>query len=87
MPLKYLFYIYNKEIKNSNCLFGVSLVGKLSLVTSRLEVCTGPAGTWEIIFPTGQAGPGRQMRNDFSNGPGRHMMGDFSNGQDRAGTW
>ena len=32
-----LICIYNKEIKNSNFLFGVSLVGKKSSVTSRLK--------------------------------------------------
>ena len=25
-------------------------------------------------------GPGRQMRDDFSNGPGRQLIGNFSNG-------
>ena len=32
-----LFYIYNKEIKNNNHLFGVSMLGKTSSVTSRLK--------------------------------------------------
>ena len=34
----------------------------------------------------GWVGPGRRMRDDFSNGPGRQIRDHFSNGSGRAGT-
>ena len=34
-----------------------------------------------MILSMGQAEPGQQMRNDFSNGLGQQIKGNFSNGR------
>ena len=44
-----LFYIYNKEIKISNLLFEVSLVGKTSSVTSRLKASISMIESFVIL--------------------------------------
>ena len=56
-------------------------------VESRIRALQGPqAGPGRQMRHNFSNGPTRQMRGNFSYGPGRHMRGDFSNGPAK-GKW